>query len=92
MNRLNQSEVALVVSLIKSAAVTATQFESHPGARVAAMLGGVEAVLCHVVDIAGGRDARAAVEAALRYVPTPADVEARKAVNAARASSKGAQQ
>jgi hypothetical protein len=85
-NHLTPARVEDLAKLIRNAAVIAATFEgdANAGIRAAAMLGGVEAVLCAAVEFASGRQARAVIEEALRYVPTPAEVEARKAVNAAR--------
>jgi hypothetical protein len=88
-NHLSPARIDDLAKLIRNAAVIAATFDgdANAGIRAAAMLGGVESVLCAAVEFAAGRDARATIEEALRYVPAPEEVAARKVVNAARRSA-----
>lgn len=77
--RFTEADVQLLVTLIKSAAVTAAKFKADRAYQYSAMLGGLEAVLGTAVEMAGGEKARDAIDAALRYVPTDEEVAARRA-------------
>lgn len=66
MSALSHFQVEQLAALIRGAARTAAQFDSDPGVRAGAMLGGIEATLCIAVGWAGGAEARRVVEAELR--------------------------
>ena len=66
MPTFNHFKVEQLAALIRGAARTAGKFDSDPGVRASAMLGGIEATLCAAVEWAGGAEARKVIEAELR--------------------------